>query len=285
MSSISKTVYLLGYASGTAAADAGCCDGPLVLEKSPYMAALSEAGIDLHNGSESVLESVTRQCQSLAAAVAEQVKNKHFFTVFGGDHSCAIGTWSGVYSVVGKLGDMGMIWIDAHMDSHTPATSMTGNVHGMPLACLMGHGHPALINILSDKPKLKPEHVCIIGVRSYESGEAELLRDLGVRVFFIEEVQERGLAAVMTEALAIANKGTIGYGLSIDIDSIDPVDAPGTGVSEPNGLSASALCEVLKVVAGDERLLGTEIVEFDPHRDHDQLTEKLVPKLMAAIYS
>lgn len=296
MSSNNKSVYLVGYASGRAASDAGCSQGPLVLEKSPHMSALSSQGLSMqwvnmieashYQSEKSTLNAVAEQCKDLATSVRELAHNQQAFTVIGGDHSSAIGTWSGVASAYEDKGSIGLIWVDAHMDSHTQATSETGNIHGMPLACLLGHGYSDLTHICSEKPKLKPEHLCLIGIRSFESGEAALLKDLNVRIFFIDEVKERGLQSVMEEALAIVTKGTVGYGVSIDLDSIDPSEAPGTGVAEANGLSAKNLCDAIRnTIAGDQRLIGTEIVEFDPHLDKDQATEKLVPALISSLFN
>jgi arginase len=293
MSLTTKTIYLIGSASGAGAPYSGCEDGPESLQRSPYFNELSKRGLDLRwvdilkpepaSANLTKNEIVVNHCQKLAEAVEAIVAKNQFFTVFGGDHSCAIGTWSGVHSITAKKGDIGLIWIDAHMDSHTPDTSETGNIHGMPLACLLGQGDTSLTEILGAAPKFKPEHVCLIGIRSYEKGEAELLKRLNVRIYFMDEVKRRGLDEIMQEALSLVNAGTIGYGVTLDIDSIDPVEAPGTGVSEENGLSAKELSHALNKVAGDSRLLGLEIVEFDPHRDVDHMTEKLVPQLLAAM--
>lgn len=294
MDSKNKTVHLVGSASGIAAADAGCWEGPLVLEHSEHLKkAMSNHQINYlweamlqpnrEEGMQSPLAVVTKHCQDLADIVSELVHKKAFFTVFGGDHSCAIGTWSGVHNQIKHQGDLGLIWIDAHMDSHTPETSETGNIHGMPLACLLGYGHPELVNISDSAPKIKPEHVCVIGARSYEKGEQELLRRLNIRTYFMDEVNQRGLDAILLEAIEIVNKGTIGYGITIDIDSIDPNEAPGTGVGEPDGLSAKELCNALKHISNDKRLIGSEIVEFDPHRDKNQKTEKIAVQLLTSI--
>jgi arginase len=291
-----NTVHFIGSASGIAAADAGCWEGPLVLKKSKYLKEAMQAKNISYQwdamlqpnreaGALFPLREITKHCQLLADNVSKLVREKAFFTVFGGDHSCAIGTWSGVYSEVNKQGDFGLIWIDAHMDSHTPETSETGNIHGMPLACLLGYGHADLIHIHGAAPKLKPQHVCVIGARSYEAGEEELLKRLNIRTYFMDEVKSRGLDAIMVEAIALVNMGTVGYGITIDIDSIDPSEAPGTGVGEPDGLSAKALCNALTYISGDARLIGSEIVEFDPHRDKNDLTEKLSVQLLTAILS
>jgi arginase len=288
-----KIMHLIGSASGIAAEDAGCWEGPLVLEKSPYLKSILEKqGIHhewaamlqpIKSQSEPITETVVKHCEELARVVANLVQQKEFFTVFGGDHSCAIGTWSGVYSKTYQEGDLGLIWIDAHMDSHTPATSETGNIHGMPLAVLLGYGAPELTNLCVEGPKFKPQNVCLIGARSFEEGEEALLKSLNLRIYFMDEVEQRGLKAIMEEAINLVNANTIGYGITIDVDSIDPREAPGTGVSEAGGLSGDELCSALTLIKNDKRLIGSEIVEFDPHRDQSHMTEKLVARLLASI--
>lgn len=283
-----KKVYLIGYASGIAGAHPESGEGPLVLQKSPYFSHLQfqpcwYALVASEPQTLSKLEWVVQQTQKLAKLTENLVKNKKFFITVGGDHTCAIGTWSGVESAMSQQGPVGLIWIDAHMDSHTPQTTHTGNFHGMPLACLLGFGDKQLTHLLNPVAKIKPEHLCLIGVRSYEAEEAELLKRLNVRVFFMEEVQRRGMAAVMQDALHIVTQHTAGFGVSLDIDSIDPNDAPGTGVPAPAGIPANDLCQALSILSQDKRLIGAEITEFDPHQDKDHMTEKLILRLMTAI--
>jgi arginase len=208
------------------------------------------------------------------------VKQNNFFCVVAGDHSSAIGTWSGVYDAIHQQGDLGLIWIDAHMDAHTPETSPSGNIHGMPLACLLGYGYKNLISILQNAPKLKPENICLIGVRSFEEGEENLLKNLGVKVYFMDEVQSRGFKSVMQEATHHVKKNTAKFGVTIDIDAIDPIEAPGVDVPEPNGIRINELREGFQEIINDKKLLGVEIVEFDPHLDINQQTEKLVVSLI-----
>lgn len=287
-----KDIYLAGYASSVAGPGPGCGDGPLFLqEESKIFAGLAHQGLNLHwqlttipniNDS-SKLASVIRQCTLLADEVAELVQSKKFFVTFGGDHSCAIGTWSGAKKGLAENKSLGLIWIDAHMDSHTPETSPSGNIHGMPLACLLGYGESSLVNIALPSPKLKPENICLIGIRSFEAGEELLLKKLNVKIFGMDEIKQRGLANILNDAIKIVTAGTAGYGVSIDIDSIDPDDAPGTDVAEPNGISGEELCEAVRIFAKDTRLIGTEIAEFDPSRDQNQKTEKLITRLVSAI--
>lgn len=290
--SIQKNLYLLGYASGIAGSSPGSGEGPVALQQSVFMAQLPAQGVStqwkniikFNNLSVKGRYQITAElCQQLATDTADLTNHHQRFMVLGGDHSCAIGTWSGVSAAKQSAGPIGLIWIDAHMDSHTPETSPTGNIHGMPLACLLGYGDDQLTKIANDFPKLNPEHVCLIGIRSYEAGEAELLKKLNIRIFYMDEVKQRGMKAVMAEAVQRVSKDTVGYGVTIDIDSMDPQDAPGTGTVEPDGIRAEDLRQALCQLATDSHFLAAEICEFDPTFDTNQITEKLIPRLISAI--
>lgn len=205
--------------------------------------------------------------------------------IIGGDHSCAIGTWKGAARAFGKRGAhgaLGLIWIDAHMDGHTPETTPSGKLHGMPVACLLGHGDRRLTGIGGDAP-LDPRRVCLVGVRSFEPEEAALLRRLGVRVFFMKEVERRGLAAVMKEAVAVARGDGGRYGVSLDLDALDPRDAPGVGTPVAGGIRAADLRRALSAIAGDDALAALEIVEYNPHQDRRGATARLVGDAILAI--
>jgi arginase len=287
-----NSLHLLGYASGIAgAANAGSGEGPIILQNSPYLSALHQQGLTLtwdkmitpNTSYPSILAEVSRMCQQLAESITALTTQKESFLVFGGDHTSAIGTWSGAAHAMRHQGQLGLIWIDAHMDSHTPETTESGNLHGMPLACLLGYGEPCLIQLGDHLPKLQPENVCLIGIRSYEEREEALLQKLNVKVFYMEEIKERGLTAVLADARERVAKNTVGYGISIDIDSMDPHDAPGTGVIEPDGIAAEDLCAALTTLANDSRRVGIEIVEFDPLRDSHYKTEKIIAQLVSAL--
>jgi len=218
----------------------------------------------------------------LALQVASKL-NKHVFpVVVGGDHSCAVGTWSGVRAALPPRDELGLIWVDAHMDSHVPDTSPSGALHGMPLACLLGRGPASLTELAGPGPKLSSQHVCLIGVRSFESGEKVLLERLGVRIFYMEEVRARGFDAVWREAVAHVKQGTAGYGISVDLDAIDPNDAPGVGTPEREGISGEDLIRALQTLHGDPKLLAVEIAEYNPHLDRQRLTLRLLRRLICA---
>ena len=167
------------------------------------------------------------------------------------------------------------------MDSHTPQTSFTQNIHGMPLAALLGEGVPELCQLLDDQPKLKPQNVCLIGVRSYEYGERKFLEQLGVRIYYIDEVQERGLSVVVKEAYELVNRFTCGFGLSIDMDAMDPDDAPGVGCREPGGIHGNDLIYALSHMPRNKPCLGMEITEYNPMLDVDNKTAHLLISLLA----
>lgn len=210
----------------------------------------------------------------LAQAVRQIVKRGDFPVVLGGDHSNAVGVWNGVDA------PLGLLWIDAHMDAHTPKTSPSGAYHGMPLAALLGYGDPAMAKLLGKEAILQPEDVALLGVRSFEEGEAALLKELGVRVYFMEEIRQRGLAPVFEEALSHVGKNVPRIGISLDLDVFDPQDAPGVGSPEPGGISASEFLPLLSLVRAEKKLVGLEIVEYNPEEDIGRKTEDLVFRLL-----
>ncbi len=283
-----NTLYLIGYASGIAGADSHAGDGPVKVQQSPFIESIKNIEWDsmLHPDTQSGMsldENITSLNNKLAARCSALAQRDESFCVLGGDHSCAIGTWSGVQDAIHTKGDLGLIWVDAHMDSHTPETSPSGRIHGMPLAVLLGHGDKKLTSILNDNPKLKPENVCLIGVRSFEEGEAALLKKLNVRIYFMPEVKERGFSDVLREAVAHVKKHTYAYGLTVDIDSLDPDEAPGVDVPEKGGIHAEELYQGFNMVINDPQLIATEIVEFDPGNDKDQKTEKIIAACLEII--
>ncbi len=281
---------LVGVAFGRGAREAGCAEGPEALRRAGLVDALRRRGIAAiwramlleEPQHPDPTDAVAGICRPLAATTADMVRRRAPVTVIGGDHSIAIGTWSGVARALRGTGPLGLIWIDAHLDSHVPETTPSGAIHGMPLAALFGYGDPRLTRLAGTEPAVLPWHVCIVGARSYEDGEMALLTRLGVRIFFMPEVRERGLAAVLDEALAIAETGTAGVGLSIDCDAVDPAEAPGVGSPAPGGLHAPALLDGLHGLCRRTRFLAVEVVEFNPRFDRDGATARLVCDLLAA---
>lgn len=282
-----RTVVVIGAASGAGAPDPATGEGPDALRRwrvfhgSPLQHVEWNAILRVPRAQrDTPLHAVAALAARLAGEVAAVLQAGHFPLVVGGDHSCAIGTWSGVRRALAGRGPIGLIWIDAHMDSHTFATTPSGQIHGMPLAALLGEGDAALAGTV---PTLRPEHVCLIGVRSFEAGEAALLHRLGVRVFGMEEIRRRGLAEVFDEALAIVRHGTAGFGVSVDLDALDPEEEPGTGSPVPDGLRRAELAAALSRLRGDPAFVAMEIAEYNPRRDRGRATADAAGALLDAV--
>jgi arginase len=280
-----RQIELIGAAWGLGGADPGCAQAaealiPLLAQSLMSCGAQVLLGPVLHPmpGERRREAAVSRLCGLLASSVAQAMRQARLPCVIGGDHSCAGGTWSGVARAL--QGKLGLVWVDAHMDSHTPATSHTGRLHGMPLAWLLGQSDDALYGLAAGV--VDPSQVALIGVRSYEPEEKERLDRLGVRVFHIEEVRSRGLSAVFAEALAIASRGTSAFGISIDLDAVTPEEAPGVGTPVPDGLPARELAEVLRSVAMRCDLAAMELVEYLPRLDPDGRSARVAVDLMVA---
>ena len=229
----------------------------------------------------------------LAKEVAACVEQEQRFMVFGGDHACAIGTWNGAARGLRTWngaarglrhqGTMGLVWIDAHMDAHTSSTTPSGRAHGMPVATLLGAGDPKLEFFgKAQPPSVLPGDLCLVGVRSYEGEEAALLERLGVRIYPMHEVQSRGIAAVMREAVARVTAHTTAFGISLDLDALDPRNAPAVTTAVPKGISPRALLPPLREACAHPRFMGMEVVEFNPPADRDGRTLRLVEELVKA---
>ena len=200
--------------------------------------------------------------------------------ILGGDHSLSIGSVGAVADHWRERGEsIGVIWVDAHTDMNQPHTSPSGNIHGMPLATLLGHGEPRLTR---GRASVQPGNVSVLGARSIDPGERELIRELGVRVFTMSEVDERGVAACMSEALQRANDGTGGFHLSLDLDALDPAVAPGVGTPVRGGLTyreGHLVCEKASRSGG---LVSLEVVELNPVLDDRNRTALLGVGLVAS---
>jgi arginase len=280
-----RQVEVIGAAWGLGGADPGCAEAPAVLAPL-LLRRLGECGVTSSLGA--ILEppagerrrqfAVSKLCGELAAAVAAARRRGSLPCVIGGDHSCAGGTWTGVVRTLPA--DLGLVWVDAHMDSHTPGTSHTGRLHGMPLAWLLGQDDDPLYGLAAGV--LEPRHVCLVGVRSYEPEEDERLRRLGVRVVFMDEIHRRGIDAVLDEALDIATAGTGGFGVSIDLDVVTPEEAPHVGTPVKGGVSSAELARALEKIPGRAGLAAVELVEYSPRLDRDGRTARVAIDLLSA---
>ena len=229
------------------------------------------------------LEEIVEVAERGSRCVARGLEEGHLPLILGGDHSISIGTVSALARHHHARGQsVGVIWVDAHADMNRPETTPSGNIHGMSLAVLMGYGHPRLTAISGDGPALRPENVSVLGAREMDEGERRLVRELGVRVFTMSEIDERGVAACMDEALARANDGTAGFHLSYDLDSLDPQEAPGVGTPVQGGLTYREGHLVCEKAAASGRLLALEVVELNPVLDDRNQTARMAVGLAAS---
>ena len=203
--------------------------------------------------------------------------------VLGGDHALSVGTVSAVADHYRERGEgIGLIWVDAHTDMNTPATTPSGNIHGMVLSILTGQGPEALLEIGGEAPAVSPENVSVLGAREIDMEERELVKASGVRVFTMTEIDERGIGSCMDEALSRANAGTAGFHLSFDLDGIDPMEAPGVGTPVPGGLTYREAHLICEKTFRSRNLLSLEVVELNPVLDHGNRTANLAVELIAS---
>ncbi|MCC7081186.1 MAG: arginase [Burkholderiales bacterium] len=285
-------VEIIGLRSGVGGRDPGAAGAVTSLRAAGLAERLRAGGLNAHwgaivqpqrNHDADPATAIARLGPRLAQAVKAAIGNDAFPLVIGGDHSCAIGTWSGVAAAHRARGVLGLLWIDAHLDSHTVQTSHTGLIYGMPLAALLGYGDTAFTDCLLPGAKLAPRHVCVLGARSYEPEERALLDRIGVRVIGMDEISHRGLCAALAEAIETVAAAPAGYGVTLDLDVIDPRDAPGVGTPAPGGVRAHELVSALTSIAADARLRCVEIAEYNPRRDRNGVTAGHVLALAAAM--
>lgn len=285
-------LHLIGAAVGEGASDGGCKWGAAALRDHGIANALAATGRTVTWGdtvtaqpmlATSRLNAIEGFSERLAGTVAQVLRQNQQPLVLGGDHSCAVGTWSAVADHLRPQGALGLVWIDAHLDAHTPDTSDSQAPHGMPVAALLGHGSPGMTDLFGWRHKLRPEHLVIIGARSYEPAEKALLDSLGVRVMFMPEVLERGFAACFDEARTRVQAGTAGWGISFDLDGLDPRDAPGTGTPVEQGIRLANALQVLAGCSQDSRFMALELTEYNPLRDFGGQTAQAATDLVCAM--
>ncbi len=227
------------------------------------------------------LPQITATCRRLAEMVEQALDSGSTPLVVGGDHSVAIGTVSGVSQFYRrKQQKIGLIWVDAHADMNTPETSPSGNVHGMPLACCIGLGPRELTHLFDFAPKVDPKHVALVGLRDVDMLERPHVRESGVKAFTMRDIDERGMRAVMLEATLIATDGTAGFHLSLDMDFVDPQQAPGVGTPVRGGATYREAHLTMEMICDSGRLLSMEVVEVNPVIDEVNRTADLAVELI-----
>ena len=210
------------------------------------------------------------------AALAEQARAEgRIPVVLGGDHSLALGS----VAVAARGRRIGVLWVDAHGDFNTVETTPSGNIHGMPLAALCGFGDPRLVDLLGPGAKVDARHVAVIGARDLDEGEKRLLRDSGVAVFTMQQIDRQGLTTVMSQALAVVRGGTQGFHVSFDLDVLDPTQAPGVGTPVTGGISYREAHLIMEMVAETGQLTSLDLVEVNPILDRQNITAQLAAEM------
>jgi arginase len=227
------------------------------------------------------LPQIAETCRRLAVAVGQAASQNKVPLLLGGDHSIAVGSIAGLSRTFRKKKQsVGLIWMDAHADMNTPETSPSGNIHGMPLACCIGMGPKELTHLFGYSPKVAPRNVALVGVRNIDQLEAPHVRDSGVRAFTMRHIDERGLRAVMDEAIEIASNGTAGFHLSLDMDYVDPSEAPGVGTPVRGGGTYREAHLAMEMICDSGRMLSMEVVEVNPVIDEVNRTADLAVELV-----
>jgi arginase len=224
---------------------------------------------------------IAETCKDLAEIVQKCLEDDFVPLVLGGDHSIAAGAVSGVAAHFRKeKKQIGYIWLDAHGDMNTPESSPSGNVHGMPLAAVMGYGAPELVDLLGFKPKVEPQNIVLVGVRDLDLQERRLVKKSGVRVFTMRDIDERGMREVMADALKYATDDTDGISVSLDMDFVDPSDAPGVGTPVRGGVTYREAHLAMEMIADSDAMASMEVVEINPVIDEHNRTALLGVELI-----
>jgi arginase len=292
-----KSLSILGVPLGYGASMAGVDIGPAALRVARITQRIARLGYSVHDLGDMRLErpqtfpevdeklkyhrEISNACEQLAVEVEEILKAGQLPLILGGDHSIAIGSFAGAVSHYKKQDKtLGLIWFDAHADMNTPESTPSGNIHGMPLATLLGYGTPELTNIAGFAPKIDPKLCAHVGARDIDPGERELIRKLGMRFFTMREIDERGMKIVMDEAIEIAARGTAGYAVTFDVDVLDPGDAPGSGTLVRGGLTYREAHLAMEKIAEEGGMRSLEVVEINTALDVNNKTAELGVELI-----
>jgi len=231
------------------------------------------------------LSEIARASALLARKVDRIMDLSHFPLVLGGDHSIAVGTVSGIAASAQRQGKkVGLLWVDAHGDINTPETSPSGNVHGMPLAALLGYGPRELTAVAGDSPKVMPENVALVGIRSLDAGEKSRLKQTGVQVHTMADIDRHGVHKIMEKALTRVTKGAGYVHVSFDLDAVDPTVAPGVGTPVKGGLDYREAHLIMEVIAESGVMTSLEMVEVNPILDQGNASAAFAVELVQSAF-
>ena len=294
---LKKAISILGVPLGYGASMAGVDMGPAALRVARLDQRITRLGYSVHDLGDLRLQrprtfpevddklkyvrEISNACEQLAKEVEAILEVNELPLILGGDHSIAIGSFAGVASHYKKQDrTVGLLWFDAHADINTTETTPSGNIHGMPLAVLLGYGAPELTNVAGFAPKLDPRLCVHVGARDVDPGERELIKKLGIRFFTMREIDERGMSACMDDAIAIASRGTAGYAVTFDVDVLDPGVAPGSGTLVRGGLTYREAHLGMEKIAETGGMRSLEIVEINTALDVNNKTAELGVELI-----
>lgn len=293
-----RRATVIGVPLDLGASKQGASGGPAAIRRAGVLKALEDLGIAVEDTGDLVVpkarpitgkpklrhgSTILKVCKDLAERTYQAVKDSSVPITLGGDHSLGVGSVSGVSDAYREESkNIGLIWVDAHADINTPETSPSGNVHGMPVAHILGMGDRDFARLRGFHPKVQPRNVCLIGTRDVDKAEAINLRKSGIRVFSMQEIDRFGMGACVEQAIDIANDATAGFHLSFDIDAVDPGNAPGTGTLKRGGLTYREAHLLMELAADSERLLGLDLVEVNPLEDVQNSTAVLATELIAS---
>lgn len=249
-------------------------EGDLVIPSREEREGLKDT--NLHN-----LEQIVHVNEKLAQIVDEKISKGYIPLILGGDHSISIGSIAGIAK---HYENLGVLWYDAHGDLNSEETSPSGNIHGMPLAVNLGIGHEELTTILGFQPKIKPENIVIIGARSLDPGERHLIKDKGIKVFTMQEVDRMGMPAVMEEVIQYLKNRTDGVHLSLDLDALDPTEAPGVGTPVIGGLTYRESHLAMEMLYEAKLITSAELVEVNPILDIKNKTASVAVELAGSVF-
>jgi arginase len=296
-----KKIKVLGVPLDLGAGHRGVDMGPSAIRVAGLLEGLRALGYEVEDlgnvhvptpGSRKAGDPKARFLPEIAAACVEtaEILEKELFddvrpVILGGDHSLAIGSVAGVASYWRrKEKKIGLIWVDAHADMNTPDTSPTGNIHGMPLSTLLGMGRPELTGIAGFSPKIDPMNTVLIGIRSVDREERRLVKESGVTVFTMREVDEKSVRKCMKKAIEIATRGTAGFHLSFDVDGVDALEAPGVGTPVRGGLTYRESHLIAEMAHDSKKLLGMDVTEVNPVEDQRNQTGRLAAELVFSAF-
>jgi arginase len=294
---MAQKIRIIGVPMDLGASRRGVDMGPSALRVAGLQARIKQLGLQVEDiGNISVkqpeemsygekrakyLAEIADACKDLAGIVEKSLDENMMPVVLGGDHSIAAGSLSGVASYFKKKEKkVGLIWLDAHGDINTPESSPSGNVHGMPLAAAMGYGAIELVELQGFKPKVEAQNISLVGIRDLDSQEKKLAKKSGVHVFTMRDIDERGMREVMSDALKYAMDDTDGISVSLDMDFVDPSDAPGVGTPVRGGVTYREAHLAMEMLADTEAMVSLEVVEINPVIDEHNRTALLGVELV-----